>query len=65
MKPIIQLSFVSNNNGKEFYTNISETIGDMQRKGLEVEVQYGSNISESTTMFSALILGRGDGVLHG
>lgn len=60
MKPIMQLAFVSNDNGNEFYTNISNTITDMQTKGLEVEVQYGSNLNQSTTMFSALIIGRGD-----
>ena len=57
-KEVAQLSFGTGNDkdGSGFYNAVKDSIGKMQSKGFEVEVQYSTSATSNEHINSALIL---------
>ena len=60
MKKIKGVFHVSNTEFEDFNRDLKKSINDLQADNQEVEIQYGTNIHNSSgeILFSALVLGR-------
>lgn len=53
------LNVISDDNCDRFKKNLSDRIGEMQKQGLKVEVQYSTDIDLlGRLVFSAMIMGK-------
>lgn len=61
MNDIIRIHNTSNTNHVQFVDDLNESVVEMQKNGLVVEVQYQVNVigtGHSQLVYSALVLGR-------
>ena len=55
---IVRQTFLTDSDGERFANNLSKTIGEMQKEGLRVEIQYKLANIGCAPLYSVLVLGR-------